>query len=81
MPTFLDLTGAKYPENHKEVAITPYAGESLADVLRNKAVSRKKPIFWKWKNIFRTQIFLWTVSIALIAGKSTKNLILSHVRC
>jgi len=48
MPTLMEVSGASYPTNHKEHAITPYEGESLVDAFKDKVAPRQKPIFWQW---------------------------------
>lgn len=45
MPTFLELSGAKYPSVVKGQAITPYSGYSLVNAFTNKKTIRKTPLF------------------------------------
>jgi len=50
MTTFVDLTGAKYPKEFNNQAITPMQGESLLPVLLAEGKEREKPIFWEWQD-------------------------------
>ena len=49
MATFVDISGAKYPEEFNNQKITPMQGVSLLPVLEGKKVKRDKPIFWEWR--------------------------------
>lgn len=48
MATFLDITGAAYPDIFNGTAITPLQGESLLPALRGEEVKRSKALFWEW---------------------------------
>jgi arylsulfatase len=48
MPTLLQITGAVYPEQFDGQPVIPVEGVSFAPVFENKAVDRKKPLFWQW---------------------------------
>jgi len=50
MSTFVDLTGAKYPKEFNNHAITPMQGESLLPVFLGENKERQKPIFWEWQD-------------------------------
>jgi arylsulfatase len=50
MATFVDLTGAKYPEEFNNQKITPLQGESLLPVFLGESKEREKPIFWEWQD-------------------------------
>jgi arylsulfatase len=50
MATFVDLTGAEYPQEFNGQQITPMQGQSLLPVFRGKETERKNPIFWEWSD-------------------------------
>ena len=50
MATFLDITGATYPEEFNGTGITPLQGESLMPALRGEESTRSKALFWEWSN-------------------------------
>lgn len=50
MATFVDLTGADYPEEFNNQKITPMQGESLLPVFLGGNTERQKPIFWEWQD-------------------------------
>ena len=50
MATFVDLTGAEYPEEFNNQIITPMQGQSLLPVFRGENPLRENPLFWEWQN-------------------------------
>jgi arylsulfatase A-like enzyme len=48
MSTFVDITGAKYPNEFNGGEITPMQGQSLLPAILGKTPKRKKPLFWEW---------------------------------
>jgi arylsulfatase len=48
MTTFVDITGAKYPEEFNNQKIVPMQGISLLPVFKGEKAEREKPIFWEW---------------------------------
>jgi len=48
MATFVEVAGAKYPEQFHGQRIWPLAGESLIPVLTGKKKERRKPLFFQW---------------------------------
>jgi arylsulfatase A-like enzyme len=50
MATFVDVSGADYPEVFSGEEITPMQGVSLLPALKGKKKKRKQPLFWEWKN-------------------------------
>jgi arylsulfatase A-like enzyme len=48
MPTLVALTGATYPEQFKDRAVTPMQGVSLLPALKDEALARQAPLFWQW---------------------------------
>lgn len=50
MPTFMELSGAKYPAKFKGSAITPYAGKSLADIFKGKQRKGHEYLFFEHLN-------------------------------
>ena len=49
MATFVDLTGAAYPEKYKGHKVLPYEGTSLMPVIRDEQYQRQSPLFWAWQ--------------------------------
>ncbi|MDR2169295.1 MAG: sulfatase-like hydrolase/transferase [Planctomycetaceae bacterium] len=47
MATCVDLAGAEYPKQRKNVAVTPLEGISLKPALDGKSLQRTKPLFWE----------------------------------
>lgn len=56
MPTFCELTGARYPATYKGNTILPMVGESLAGVIEKGATDPHRPIYWSL-NGHRSVIF------------------------
>lgn len=50
MATYVDITGAKYPEKVGSESIVPMQGVSLAPLFRGEPLDRGKPLFWQWKS-------------------------------
>lgn len=50
MATFVDLTGAPYPDQYNGQPVLPYEGESFLPVILNNEQPRQKPIFWDYKD-------------------------------
>jgi len=50
MPTFVEMADAQYPENYNGQSIVPYRGESLIPALKGQSTTRKKPLFWEWRD-------------------------------
>jgi arylsulfatase len=50
MATFVDLTGAEYPQEFNNQQIIPMQGESLLPVFLGENKQREKPIFWEWQD-------------------------------
>jgi arylsulfatase A-like enzyme len=50
MATFVDISGAEYPEAFNGEKITPMQGVSLVPALKGKNNKRKQPLFWEWRN-------------------------------
>lgn len=49
MPTFLEWSGAEYPEEFNGQRIFPMEGESFTDALFHGKEEREKPLFWLWQ--------------------------------
>lgn len=49
MATFVDITGAAYPEHYNGEDITPMQGASFLPALEGRKVARDTPLFWQWK--------------------------------
>lgn len=47
MPTFIELSGAKYPAEFKGHTITPYVGKSLADIFKGKQRKGHEYLFFE----------------------------------
>ena len=50
MPTLVDITGAKYPGNSKELNIKPMDGASLLPAFKAQPIARTQPIFFQFSN-------------------------------
>ncbi|HKI89012.1 MAG TPA: arylsulfatase, partial [Draconibacterium sp.] len=50
MPTVMEATGAKYPENYKNETINPLDGISLLPAIKENGLKRDEPLFWQWAN-------------------------------
>jgi len=48
MATYVDISGAKYPEEFNGSEITPMQGESLLPAFLEEERLRSKPLFWEW---------------------------------
>jgi len=48
LATFVDITGAEYPEEHNGQKIVPLQGESFLPSLKGESHTRTKPLFWNW---------------------------------
>ncbi|MEA3460688.1 MAG: DUF4976 domain-containing protein, partial [Bacteroidota bacterium] len=48
MATFVDITGAAYPEEFNRMAITLMQGESLLPAFRGEETARSNALFWEW---------------------------------
>jgi arylsulfatase A-like enzyme len=46
MPTFLEISGAKYPEVYNGINIVPLPGQSLVEIFQNKVFADRQ-IFWE----------------------------------
>ena len=49
MATFVDITGAEYPESWNETEIVPLQGESLFPAFLGDPALREKPLYWEWR--------------------------------
>ncbi len=47
MPTFIELSGGKYPEKYNGNVIHPMEGISLVPLFKGKKLQRKTPLFWE----------------------------------
>ncbi len=48
IPTLMEVSGASYPEQKNDTAITPYEGKSLVPVFRNENPEPSRTLFNKW---------------------------------
>jgi arylsulfatase len=48
MPTFLEVSGAKYPEQVNNNPITPLRGTSLIPAFAENEITRTQPFFWEY---------------------------------
>ncbi len=48
MATYVDITGATYPEEYNDLEITPMQGVSLLPAFWGEDALRSKPLFWEW---------------------------------
>ena len=61
MATYVDITGAKYPEQFNGSAITPLQGESLLPVFKGEDPDRSAPLFWEWSNGQAARLGSWKI--------------------
>lgn len=61
MPTIVEITGAKYPKEFNNEAITPMRGVSLLPELKGKKAKRNEPLFWQWKQGKAVQKNEWKI--------------------
>ena len=50
MATYIDITGASYPDEFNGTNITPLQGESLLPAFKGENQERSKALFWEWKD-------------------------------
>jgi len=48
MPTFVEISGAIYPEEYKGEKIVPIQGESLYTIFKGEKKDRKGQLYWEW---------------------------------
>jgi len=48
MATFVDITGAEYPNEFDGRKIVPMQGRSLLPIFQGKDIDERKPLFWQW---------------------------------
>ena len=48
MPTLVELTGAKYPEEQNGKKVIPMQGISLVPAFEGKELTRNEPLYWQW---------------------------------
>ena len=44
MSSYVDITGASYPQN-----VTPMQGVSIVPSFSGQSINRTKPLYWQWK--------------------------------
>ena len=49
MATYVDISGAEYPDKFNGEEITPMQGVSLLPALKGDLSPRQKPLFWEWQ--------------------------------
>lgn len=59
MPTLVEITGAKYPQQIDGTEIVPMQGQSLLPALRGAALPERKPIFWQWSKGRAVRVDPW----------------------
>lgn len=84
MPTFLELSGAKYPAKFNGNAITPYAGKSLVDIFKGNQRKGHEYLFFEhlnsrgvrygdWKLVTLNEKFSWELYNLKTDRTETKN--------
>jgi len=61
MATFVDMTGAEYPQVYNGEQITPLRGKSLLPVFANHQTERTEPLFWEWQNGQAMRLANWKI--------------------
>ncbi|MCG8526896.1 MAG: arylsulfatase [Opitutales bacterium] len=49
MPTLIELTNAKYPNEYQGHSTIPMQGQSFLPVFHNREVTRNAPLYWQWQ--------------------------------
>lgn len=50
MPTLIELTGAKYPENYRDKKLPVLQGKSMVTLFKGQEVLRKEPLYFDWSD-------------------------------
>ncbi|MFD2790032.1 arylsulfatase [Arenibacter sp. H213] len=61
MSTFLELSGASYPDVYNGEKITPLRGKSLVAVFKNPDMDREGPLFWEWRGSQAVRLNNWKI--------------------
>ncbi len=61
MATFLEVSGAHYPQNYNGQRITPLRGKSLLPVFNNPKLTRTGPLFWQWRESEAMRLDQWKI--------------------
>ena len=85
LPTFLEMTGVKYPEAHRGNSIRPVEGISLLNTLKSPdmTIERTEPLYWyyarsrairdgKWKLVWDAKVGQWEL-YDLVADRTEMN--------
>jgi len=59
MPTFVELTGADYPDRYKGDPVPPMEGVSLVPLFRKQTIQREKPFYYDWAKGSAVQTDRW----------------------
>ncbi|HEY64379.1 MAG TPA: arylsulfatase [Caldilineae bacterium] len=59
MPTLLELTGARYPDEYEGRKILPLEGESLVPILRGEPWTRESPLCWEHEGNRAVRLGRW----------------------
>jgi arylsulfatase len=59
MATFVDITGAKYPEESNGRKIVPMQGQSLLPAFKGEESVARRPIFWQWSKGKAVRVDPW----------------------
>jgi arylsulfatase A-like enzyme len=63
MPSFLELSGIKYPTSYNGKPVNPMVGESFLSSLKNNNWERKEPLYYEWAGNRMARMGKWkTVS-------------------
>jgi arylsulfatase len=89
MTTCVDLAGAEYPKQRKEINVTPMQGTSLKPALQGQTLGRRVPLFWehegnravregKWKLVAKGSQSPWELYNIEEDRSELHNLISQH---
>lgn len=68
LPTFINISGAKYPTNFNGQDIAPLAGKSLLNIIKGEKNSSERPIFWEHEANRAVRLGKWK-----LVSKGTKT--------
>ncbi|NSW94482.1 MAG: sulfatase-like hydrolase/transferase, partial [Bacteroidales bacterium] len=69
MPTFLDLSGGKYPDRFNGQKIQPMEGNSLVPLFKGNKLKRNPPLFWEHEGNRAVRCGDWKLVSSYDSGK------------
>lgn len=59
MPTFMDISGAEYPDRYKGEKVHPVEGVSLLPLFKGESIEREDPLYYDWAEGSAIQTEQW----------------------